>query len=364
MTTFDEIREHINTSARRWLVTGGAGFIGSHLVEHLLKLGQQVVVLDNFATGHRANLDHARENAGEHGALEFIEGDIRDADVCRRACAGVDHVLHQAALGSVPRSMKDPLASHLTNTHGFLNVLMAAHEAGAQSIVYASSSSVYGDSPMLPKSEEQVGRPLSPYAATKVANEAYANAFALAYKMKVIGLRYFNVFGPRQDPNGPYAAVMPVWFAALLADREVTIHGDGETSRDFCYIENVVQVNLLAALASRSEAFGQVYNVALGKQTTLKELFALIRDRVTRYRPDASTARPRYGDFRPGDVRHSLADVSKARRLLGYTPTHDVAAGLELAGAWYAKQAIRLVSADREKTPAQHAQARIAVPQS
>ena len=339
MTVFSGMQDDLRKSPKRWLITGGAGFIGSHLVEHLLRLGQRVIVLDNFATGHKFNLDHAREKAGEHGALDFIEGDICDPEACRRACAGVDHVLHQAALGSVPRSMKDPLASHLTNTHGFLNVLMAAHEASVQSIVYASSSSVYGDSPVLPKSEEQVGRPLSPYAATKVANEAYANAFALAYRMKVIGLRYFNVFGPRQDPNGPYAAVMPLWFSALLAGREVTIHGDGETSRDFCYIDNVVQVNLLAALAERTEAFGQVYNVALGQQTTLNQLFELIRDQVARFRPDASAARPRHGAFRPGDVRHSLADVSKAQRLLGYAPTHDVVTGLGIASAWYAGQA-------------------------
>lgn len=338
MMPFDRVRDNLEPTPRRWLVTGGAGFIGSHLVERLLKLGQRVVVLDSFATGNRANLGDARARAGGAGELELVEGDIRDLPTCQRACAGVDHVLHEAALGSVPRSIKDPVASHLANTHGFLNVLLAARDASVRSLVYASSSSVYGDSPALPKVEEHVGRPLSPYAATKAANEAYAHAFAQAYGMRIIGLRYFNVFGPRQDPNGPYAAVMPIWFASLLEGREVTINGDGETSRDFCYVDNVVQANLLAALAEDPHAFGQVYNVALGAQTTLNQLFALIRDQVARYEPGAASARPRHADFRAGDVRHSRADISKARRLLGYAPTHDVAAGLELAGAWYARR--------------------------
>lgn len=336
-TTFELLCDRLATAPRTWLVTGGAGFIGSHLVEHLLGLGQQVRVLDSFATGHRSNLAHARGRAGERGSLELVEGDIRDLEACRRACAGVDHVLHQAALGSVPRSIDDPVSSHQTNASGFLHVLLAAREARVRSFVYASSSSVYGDSPILPKVEEQVGRPLSPYAATKASNEAYGSAFALAYGLKVIGLRYFNVFGPRQDPNGPYAAVMPIWFSALAAGREVRIYGDGESSRDFCYVANVVQANLLAALAEEPAAYGQVYNVALGHRTTLNELFVLIRAEVARHRPEAASASPRYADPRPGDVRHSLADISKARRLLGYAPTHDIAAGLAIAGSWYAR---------------------------
>jgi UDP-N-acetylglucosamine 4-epimerase len=339
------VKDQLSREPRRWLVTGGAGFIGSHLVEHLLRLGQRVVVLDDFSTGRRENLEDARAKAGSGGALEVIEGDIREPGACARACTGIDHVLHQAALGSVPRSIKDPLTSHAVNVDGFVHMLVAARDARVKSFVYASSSSVYGDSPHLPKVEEQVGRPLSPYAATKAADEAYGNAFAQAYGMRVLGLRYFNVFGPRQDPNGPYAAVMPIWFAALLAGREVTINGDGETSRDFCYVENVVQANLLAALSTEPEASAQVYNVAYGARTTLTELFARIRDQVSRFRPEASDARPRYVGFRPGDVRHSLANIEKARRLLGYAPTHDVAAGLALAASWYAG------SADKREAP-------------
>jgi UDP-N-acetylglucosamine 4-epimerase len=336
VTPLERIGARLREAPRRWLVTGGAGFIGSHLMEHLLRLGQHVVVLDSFATGHRANVEDARAKAGGAGSLEVVEGDIRDPEACRRACAGVDHVLHQAALGSVPRSIKDPLTSHAVNTDGFVHVLVAARDAGVKSFVYASSSSVYGDSPHLPKVEEQVGRPLSPYAATKAANESYGNAFAQAYGLRAIGLRYFNVFGPRQDPNGPYAAVMPIWFSALLAGREVTIYGDGETSRDFCYVDNVVQANLLGALATNADAAGQVYNIAYGARTTLNDLFARIRDEVARFRPEAASARPRYAEFRPGDVRHSLADVGKARRLLGYEPTHDIAGGLAMAASWYA----------------------------
>jgi UDP-N-acetylglucosamine 4-epimerase len=336
MTPLEAIGDRLRDRPRRWLVTGAAGFIGSHLVEHLLRFGQRVIALDSFSTGHRSNLEDARAKAGAAGSLEIVEGDIRDPEACLHACAGVDHVLHQAALGSVPRSIKDPLTSHAVNTDGFVHMLVAARDAAVKSFVYASSSSVYGDSPHLPKVEEHVGRPLSPYAATKAANEAYANAFAQAYGMRVMGLRYFNVFGPRQDPDGPYAAVMPLWFDALLAGREVVIYGDGETSRDFCYIDNVVQANLLAALSADASASGQVYNVAYGARTTLNELFARIRDQVARFRPEAAGAQARHVDFRPGDIRHSLADIGKARRILKYEPTHDVGAGLMLTASWYA----------------------------
>jgi UDP-N-acetylglucosamine 4-epimerase len=338
---YDDVCSALRARPRNWLVTGAAGFIGSHLTEALLALGQRVVGLDNFATGHRRNIDAVLSALPpEQGALlRFVEGDIRDAETCRRACEGVDHVLHQAALGSVPRSLEDPRSSHDTNVTGFLNVLAAARDAKVSRLVYASSSSVYGDHPGLPKVEDAVGEPLSPYAATKRANELYASAFRQGYGLEAVGLRYFNVFGPRQDPSGPYAAVMPRWFAALLAGDPVHIYGDGETSRDFCFVANVVQANLLAATSTRPGAAGQVYNVAVGERTTLTDLFRLIREQVARYRPAAAQVEPIYGQFRPGDVRHSLADIGKARELLGYAPTHGVRAGLVESAAWYAQLA-------------------------
>lgn len=324
---------------RTWLVTGGAGFIGSHLVETLLRLDQRVVVLDNLATGHRRNVDHVASSVGAERAshLEFIEGDIRNPDACRLACKGVDAVLHQAALGSVPRSIKDPLTSHDVNVTGFLNVLLAARETGVRRVVYASSSSVYGDHPDLPKREEAIGKPLSPYAVTKRADELYAGVFGPAYDLELIGLRYFNVFGPRQDPEGPYAAVMPKWFAALMAGTEVVINGDGETSRDFCYVANAVQANILAGITKSPDAIGRVYNVAFGEQTTLNQLFSLIRGEVARLRPSVASAKATYAPFRPGDIRHSLADIAAARTHLGYSPSHDVRAGLVEAAEWYAR---------------------------
>ena len=320
--------------AQTWLVTGAAGFIGSHLVEALLAAGQRVVGLDNYATGHRANV----EAAGRAGADRFrmVEGDIRDPDACREAVAGADVVLHQAALGSVPRSIADPLATDAVNVHGFLNVAWAAKETGVSRMVYASSSSVYGDHPALPKVEAEVGTPLSPYAVSKKADELYARAFADHYGMGMVGLRYFNVFGPRQDPDGPYAAVIPRWFNALADGRPCTIYGDGETSRDFCYVANVVQANLRAAVTPGASG---VYNVAFGDRTTLNELYAAIRDRVAERRPEVERLDPVYADFRPGDVRHSLADVSRARRDLGYAPTHSAAQGLTEAADWYLRHA-------------------------
>ena len=315
---------------KAWLVTGAAGFIGSHLVEALLAGGQRVVGLDNFATGHRTNVEAASRGAG--GRFLMIEGDVRDPEACREAIDGADVVLHQAALGSVPRSLADPLTTDAVNVHGFLNVAWAAKEAGIQRMVYASSSSVYGDHPALPKVEAEVGAPLSPYAVSKKTNELYARSFTDHYGMEVVGLRYFNVFGPRQDPEGPYAAVIPRWFAALADGQPCTIHGDGETSRDFCYVANVVQANLRAALAPGA---GGVYNVAYGERTTLNELYAAIRDRVAERVPEAAGLDPIYTDFRAGDVRHSLADVSRARRDLGYEPAYDVTDGLAEAAGWY-----------------------------
>ena len=331
----DAIRAH----PRRWVVTGGAGFIGSHLVEVLLRHGQEVRVLDDFSTGREENVDAVRREVGAEAArrLVVLRGDIRDREACGRALRDADLVLHQAALGSVPRSIARPLPTHEVNVGGFLQVLDAARAAGVRRVVYASSSSVYGDHPGLPKREEAIGSPLSPYAASKHCDELYASAFARCYGLELIGLRYFNVFGPRQDPNGPYAAVIPLWFAGLLRGGEVALNGDGETSRDFCYVANAVQANVLAALTPDPQAIGQVYNVAFGARTTLAELFHLVRSHVARFRPEAAGARPLQRDFRPGDVRHSLADVSKAARLLGYVPTHSVRDGLEEAAAWYAR---------------------------
>lgn len=337
-TRVQEIEDALRASPRRWLVTGAAGFIGSNLVERLLELGQNVVGLDNFATGRRANVDDLAA-ADAAGRFRFVEGDICDRDACLDALAGVDVVLHQAALGSVPRSLADPAATHRANVDGFFCMLMAARDAGVRRFVYAASSSTYGDHPALPKVEDQIGRPLSPYAATKYVNELYAGVFHRAYGMETIGLRYFNVFGRRQDPDGPYAAVIPRWVGNLLAGRRCRINGDGENSRDFCYVDNVLQANLLAATVRDPEAFGEVYNVAYGQRTTLNELFALIRDSVARHVPEAAEAVPEHGPPAPGDVKHSLADLGRARRRLGYHPTHDVRSGLARTVDWYAATA-------------------------
>lgn len=321
---------------RTWLVTGAAGFIGSNLAEALLRLGQTVVGFDNFATGYRHNVEAVREAVGEEHAarFRFVEGDIRDLDACRAVCEGVDLVLHQAALGSVPRSIEDPLATHAVNVDGFVHMLVAARDAGVTRFVYASSSSVYGDHPGLPKVEAEVGTPLSPYAVSKRTNELYARTFQDHYGLETVGLRYFNVFGRRQDPEGAYAAVIPKWIGQLLGGGRPTIHGDGETSRDFCYIANVVQANLRAALAP-AEATNAVYNIAYGDRTTLNELYAAIVATMAARRPGLALPEPAYGPFRPGDIRHSLADVSAARDRLGYAPTHSAQAGLEEAIAWY-----------------------------
>ena len=338
MPYYQATLEQLRTAPKTWLVTGVAGFIGSNLLETLLKSGQKVVGLDNFATGHQRNIDQALAAAGDDpttGRFDLIRGDIRDMAVCAQACTGVDYVLHQAALGSVPRSLEDPLTANEVNISGFLNMLVAGRDAGVRRFVYAASSSTYGDHPGLPKVEDVIGRPLSPYAVTKYVNELYADVFARAYGFQAIGLRYFNIFGRRQDPEGAYAAVIPKWVAAMIRNEPVHIHGDGKTSRDFCFIDNAVQANLLAATTNAPEALNQVYNVAVGERTSLNELYGMLRAGLVDRFPSLEHARPVYTDFRPGDVRHSLADISKARRLLGYAPTHTAREGLELAMDWY-----------------------------
>lgn len=319
---------------KRWVVTGSAGFIGSHLLEALLRLDQHVVSVDDFSTGHRRNLDEVAQNVGPlvWARHQFIEGSIVDPEICRTACRGADIVLHQAARGSVPRSIADPVATHQANVDGFINMLTAARDAGAHRFVYASSSSVYGDSQALPKSEETIGRALSPYAATKQVNELYAGVFARCYGMETVGLRYFNVFGPRQDPHGAYAAVIPRWLRAVLRSETVEINGDGDTTRDFCYVANVVQANLRAALTENPEALNRVYNVAVSERTSLSALLALICSLL-----DVASVERVHRPFREGDVRHSLADISLARQLLDYRPTYSLASGLREALPWYTK---------------------------
>lgn len=336
---YQALCEKLAREPRTWLVTGVAGFIGSNLLEALLRLNQNVVGLDNFATGHRRNLDQVREllPPEQWQRFRFIEGDIRDLDTCREACRNVDYVLHQAALGSVPRSIEDPILTNQSNIDGFLHMLVAARDAGVKSFVYAASSSTYGDHPGLPKVEDQIGRPLSPYAVTKYVNELYGDVFARCYGFKTIGLRYFNIFGPRQDPEGAYAAVIPKWIASMIKNEPVYINGDGETSRDFCYIDNTVQANLLAATTEDEQAKNQIYNIAVGERTSLNQLYEALRSELAPRFPHLADARPIYRDFRPGDVRHSLADISKAQRLLRYQPTHTLREGLKVAMDWYVR---------------------------
>jgi UDP-N-acetylglucosamine 4-epimerase len=337
MTRYDQIQKELLDSPKTWLVTGVAGFIGSNLLEKLLKLNQKVVGLDNFATGHQHNLDEVKSvvTNEQWKLFIFIEGDIRNINDCEKALNDVDYVLHQAALGSVPRSIADPITTNAANISGFINMLTSAKEANVSSFTYAASSSTYGDHPALPKIEENIGNPLSPYAVTKYVNELYANVFARTYGFKSIGLRYFNVFGQRQDPDGAYAAVIPKWTASMISGEEVSINGDGETSRDFCFIENVVEMNLLAATA-KDDAKDNVYNVALGDRTTLNELYHAIQAALNELGLNHSTE-PIYCDFRAGDVRHSQADISKAKNALGYSPKFRISEGIDKAMPWYVK---------------------------
>lgn len=335
--TYANLLAKLAEQPKTWLITGVAGFIGCNLLEALLKRDQKVVGLDNFATGYRTNLDEISGlvTPAQWANFRFIEGDIRNLDDCRAACAGVDYVLHQAALGSVPRSLDNPRDTNDTNITGFLNMLMAAREARVQRFVYAASSSTYGDHPDLPRVENRIGNPLSPYSVTKLVNELYAGVFARCYGFQTIGLRYFNIFGRRQNPNGAYAAVIPKWFTSLVHGEPVYINGDGLTSRDFCYIDNAIQANLLAATTDNAAALDQVYNVAVGDRTNLNDLYALVREQVVRRHPAVAGVGPVYRDFRAADVPHSHADISKAQTLLGYQPSHTLREGLEIAAAWY-----------------------------
>lgn len=339
MNTFQEITTGLAQQPKTWLVTGAAGFIASNLVEFLLRQGQHVVGFDNFATGYRHNLDEVQQLVGAAAwkNFTFIEGDLARIEDCRRAVQGAELILHQGALGSVPRSIEEPLNSHAANVTGTVNLLAAAKDAGIKRVVYASSSSVYGDDPELPKVESKIGNCLSPYAATKLADEIYADVFCRCYEMQAVGLRYFNVFGPRQDPKGAYAAVIPAWIASLLEGQPVFINGDGETSRDFCHVLNVVQANVLAACRPMPASTHRVYNIAVGERTTLNQLYELIQGSLAALDVPAhvKSARPTYRDFRAGDVRHSLANTAAARRDLGYAPTHDVQRGMRETIAWY-----------------------------
>ena len=337
MSTYENLRSHLQSKQYTWLITGVAGFIGSNLLETLLQLNQKVVGLDNFATGHQHNLDGVQNlvNEAQWQNFKFMHADICNLADCQTACSGVDYVLHQAALGSVPRSVADPITTNASNVNGFLNMLVAVRNAKVKRLVYAASSSTYGDHPSLPKFEDLIGKPLSPYAVTKYVNELYAEVFAKTYGLQSIGLRYFNVFGPRQDPKGAYAAVIPKWISSLIAGEQVYINGDGETSRDFCYIENVIQANLLAASAQNPEAVNQVYNIAVGGRTTLNELYAQLKQNLIGSCPHLKYAKASYKDFREGDVRHSLANLDKAMKNLGYEPKYNVKEGLALVVPWY-----------------------------
>lgn len=337
ITAYSSLLERLKNEQHSWLITGVAGFIGSNLLEVLLKLNQRVVGLDNFSTGHQKNLDEVRSLVSDDqwGQFNFIEGDICNFEVCKRACQGVKYVLHEAALGSVPRSIEDPLLTNEVNISGFLNLLTAARDAKVKRFVYAASSSTYGDHPDLPKVEDKIGRPLSPYAVTKYVNELYADVFSRTYGLDSIGLRYFNVFGKRQDPNGAYAAVIPKWIASCISEEAIYINGDGETSRDFCFVSNVCQINLLAATTESREAINRIFNVAIGERTSLNQLHRLISELLPIHLPDLKVLKPVFREFRSGDVRHSQADISKAIHLLGYAPTHKLDVGLKEAMAWY-----------------------------
>ena len=338
MTKYQNLLESLPQDPKVWLVTGVAGFIGSNVLEHLLNLDQIVIGVDNFSTGYQSNLDEVKSHVSftQWANFKFILGDIRNVDDCLDACKGVDYVLHQAALGSVPRSINDPIATNAANISGFLNMLVAARDQRVKSFTYAASSSTYGDHPALPKVEDTIGRPLSPYAVTKLVNELYADVFAKTYSFNTIGLRYFNVFGKRQNPNGAYAAVIPKWTSSIIQRDDIYINGDGSTSRDFCFIENAVQANLLAATASVS-AKNQVYNCAVGDRTSLNDLFRMIQEALIENGVKHSKL-PIYRDFRTGDVHHSQADISKAIKFMAYEPEWRIGAGIKKAMPWYVKQ--------------------------
>jgi len=341
MTKYEQLQQHLKTNQHTWLITGVAGFIGSNLLEKLLILNQKVIGLDNFETGYQHNIDQAIQDANkvagkdQSSLFNFIKGDIRNLENCQQACKNADYVLHQAALGSVPRSIEDPIRTNKANIDGFLNMLVAARDAKVKRFVYAASSSTYGDHPDLPKVEDKIGNPLSPYAVTKLVNELYAQVFAKTYNFNTIGLRYFNIFGKRQDPNGAYAAVIPKWVNSIISKEDVFINGDGETSRDFCYIENTVQMNLLAATVENKQAANQVYNVALNDRTNLNQLYKMIEERLIDRIDGLEKKEPIYRDFRAGDVRHSQAGISKAQSLINYQPSHNIAEGLNEAMDWY-----------------------------
>jgi UDP-N-acetylglucosamine 4-epimerase len=340
MSAYETLKTQLQSKQHTWLITGAAGFIGSNLLEALLQLNQKVVGLDNFSTGHQCNLDDVQSlvTPGQWQNFSFMQADICNLVDCQTACTGVDYVLHQAALGSVPRSVEDPITTNASNVIGFLNMLVAARNAKVKRFVYAASSSTYGDHPGLPKVEDHIGKPLSPYAVTKYVNELYADVFGKTYGLQSIGLRYFNVFGPRQDPDGAYAAVIPKWIASMIKGEPVYINGDGETSRDFCYIANVVQANLLAASSHNTQAVNQVYNIAVSGRATLNELFAQLKQYLISPYPHLKNVQAVYRDFRAGDVRHSLASINKARDRLGYEPEQEMRQGLVLAVNWYIGQ--------------------------
>jgi UDP-N-acetylglucosamine 4-epimerase len=344
MKSYQKCQDQLLDQPMTWLVTGVAGFIGSNLLETLLKLNQQVIGLDNFSTGYQKNLDEVQVlvSPEQWSRFRLIEGDIRNLSECRKACFGVDYILHQAALGSVPRSIENPIATNETNISGFLNMLVAAKDQGVQRFVYAASSSTYGDHPELPKNEDRIGNPLSPYGLTKLVNEQYAAVFARTYGFNSIGLRYFNVFGRRQDPNGAYAAVIPRWISALIKGESIYINGDGETSRDFTYVANIVQLNLLAATSQEERSFNQIFNAAVGDRTTLNQLYFLLKSGLASFSVSSQGIQPIYRDFRSGDVRHSLANIEKAKNYLGYEPTHRIKDGITEAMEWY----VNLLSPD------------------
>ena len=341
MTRYEELQKHLKNNQSTWLVTGVAGFIGSNLLEKLLILNQKVVGLDNFDTGNQSNIDQAIKDSEKatgkslSSNFNFINGDIRELKDCQKACNGIDYVLHQAALGSVPRSIEDPINTNRANIDGFLNMLVASKDAKVRRFVYAASSSTYGDHPDLPKVEDKIGNPLSPYAVTKLVNELYARVFSRTYGFKAIGLRYFNIFGKRQNPNGSYAAVIPKWASAIINKESVFINGDGETSRDFCYIDNAVQMNLLAATCEDDISTDQIYNVALNDRTTLNKLYQMIEERAVQRVNGLEKQSPIYRDFRPGDVVHSQANISKAKELLGYQPRYKISDGMDELIDWY-----------------------------